>query len=120
MRIPQRVLSGMGQACVVGNIDPTTGDTIANCPIDNPNNPVGPTAAQGVTINPVTGQPVAAPCAAGTLMNAAGQCVATPSACPVGQTCTYIAGVPDAYLYYGVFAIVGLMVVDSFLGGRRR
>lgn len=53
-------------------------------------------------------------CATGTGVNPN---VITASGCPTGQTCTFINGIPNMWVY-GLAAALGVLVLGSMLGGK--
>lgn len=83
---------GLGDACVVGSVDPITGDTVASCPDIN---------SLPLSSLPIANQPGAIPTASSLTLNSAGALSMTTLA------------------YWGLAAALGVLVLGAFSGGRR-
>ena len=99
------------QDCVVGGIDPITGDTIAGCPTDSTPPPCIPQGSMGPLAPGQSYCPpnISAACPSGMYMDPNAL-----SCLPVPPTSSLIAGIPNTYLY-----VAGGILAFFLLKGKR-
>jgi len=104
------MLIGMGQTCADGTA------YVANFGCDDGSTPTCPS---GYTLSTASGQYSCVSSSGAAPLIGVTAPTATTSTCPVGSTCSIVAGISNTNIYLAVGAVVSMFLLASVFGGKR-